>query len=160
MDGERNSKFFHGWVKQKRVKSRIHSIEADGQTLTEETAIRDSAATFFQQLMTSDVGDLEQPDLSLIHSLPDSVDQEALCLAPQEKEFREAVFGISGDSVSGPDGFSSLFFQHCWDIVGGDIIAAVGDFFSGAFMPRSFTATMIILIPKKPDPVTGEIIDR
>ena len=66
--------------------------------------------------MTSDVGDLEQPDLSLIHSLPDSVDQEALCLAPQEKEIRETVFGISGNSVSSPDGFSSLFFQHCWDM--------------------------------------------
>ena len=98
--------------------------------------------------MTSDVGDPEKPDLSLIHTLPESVDQEALCLALQEKEVRETVFGISGDSVSGPHGFSTLFFQHCWDIVGGDVIATVGDFFSGAFMPRSFTATMIILISK------------
>ena len=47
-DGERNSKFLHGWVKQNRVKSRIRSIEAGGQTLTEETVIRDSAAAFFQ----------------------------------------------------------------------------------------------------------------
>ncbi|XP_042067142.1 uncharacterized protein LOC121810441 [Salvia splendens] len=97
-DGERNSKFFHGWVRQKRVKSRIHTVE--------------------------------------------------------EKEVKDAVFGISGDSVSGPDGFTSLFFQHCWDTVGRDVSAAVGDFFSGAFMPRSFTATMIVLIPKKPNPVT------
>ncbi|XP_041999848.1 uncharacterized protein LOC121749336 [Salvia splendens] len=70
------------------------------------------------------------------------------------KEVRDAVFGISGDSVSGPDGFTSLFFQSCWDNVGRDVIATVGDFFSGAFMPRSFTATMIVLIPKKPNPVT------
>ncbi|XP_042019193.1 uncharacterized protein LOC121767055 [Salvia splendens] len=92
------------------------------------------------------------PDLSLIHTLPDSANQEALCSLPQEKEVRDAVFGISGDSVSGPDGLTSLFFQSCLDIVGRDVIAAVGDFFSGAFMPRSFTATMIVLIRKKPNP--------
>ncbi|XP_042051649.1 uncharacterized protein LOC121796962 [Salvia splendens] len=47
-----------------------------------------------------------------------------------------------------------VVFQHCWDIVGSNVIEAVGDFFSGAFMPRSFTATMIILILKKLNPVT------
>ncbi|XP_042059517.1 uncharacterized protein LOC121804033 [Salvia splendens] len=153
-DVERNSKFFHGWVRQKRVKSRICTVEFGGQALTEETKIRESVAAFFQQLLTSDVGDLAEPDLSLIHTLPDSVDQEALCSPPQDKEVRDAVFGINGDSVSGPDGFTSLFFQSCWDTVGRDVIAAVGDFFSGAFIPRSFTATMIVLIPKKPNPVT------
>ncbi|XP_042016353.1 uncharacterized protein LOC121764387 [Salvia splendens] len=96
-DGERNSKFFHGWVRQKRVKSRIHTVEFGGQALTEETEIRESATAFFQQLLTSD---------------------------------------------------------SCWDTVGRDVIAAVGDFFSGAFIPRSFTATMIVLVPKKPNPVT------
>ncbi|XP_041995759.1 uncharacterized protein LOC121745883 [Salvia splendens] len=65
-DGERNSKSFHGWVRQKRVKLRIHMIEAGGRELCD-------------------------------------------C-------------------------------SH-WGLL------------SGAFMPRSFTATMIILIPMKPNPV-------
>ncbi|XP_042056281.1 uncharacterized protein LOC121800853 [Salvia splendens] len=103
-DGERNSKFFHGWVRQKIVKSRIHTVDFEGHALTIETEMRESAAAFFQQLLTSNVGELAEPDLSLIHTLPDSVDQEALCSAPQDKEVRDAVFGISGDSVSGPDG--------------------------------------------------------
>ncbi|XP_041990580.1 uncharacterized protein LOC121741759 [Salvia splendens] len=100
-----------------------------GQVLTEVTEIRNSVTTFFQQLLTSDVGGLDQPDLTLIHSLPDSVDQDALCSVPQEKEVRDAVFGS-------------------------DVIEAVGDFFSGPFMTRSFAATMIILIPKKLNLVT------
>ncbi|XP_041992687.1 uncharacterized protein LOC121743412 [Salvia splendens] len=154
VDGERNSKFFHGWVRQKRVKSRIHTVEFGGQALTEETEIRESVATYFQQLLTSDVGDLAESDLSLIQTLPDSVDQDALCAPPQEKEVRDAVFGTSGDSVPGPDRFTSSFFQHRWDTVGRDVIAVVADFFSGAFMPQSFTSTMIVLIPKKPNPVT------
>ncbi|XP_042006110.1 uncharacterized protein LOC121754885 [Salvia splendens] len=120
-EGERNSKFFHGWVRQKRVKSRIHVIQAGGQSLTSEEEIRQSAVGFFQQLLTSDIEQLGQPDLDILHNLPDSVDRQGLCVVPDSDEVRAAVFGISGDSASGPDGFSSLFFQHCWDIVGADV---------------------------------------
>ncbi|XP_042038361.1 uncharacterized protein LOC121784262 [Salvia splendens] len=142
------------WVRQKRVKSRIHVIQAGGQSLTSEEEIRQSAVGFFQQLLTSDIEQLGQPDLDILHSLPDSVDRPGLCAVPDSDEVRAAVFGISGDSASGPDGFSSLFFQRCWDIVGADVVATVEDFFLGAPMPRSFTATTIILLPKKANPET------
>ncbi|KAL0331163.1 UNVERIFIED_CONTAM: hypothetical protein Sangu_1661800 [Sesamum angustifolium] len=46
------------------------------------------------------------------------------------------------------DGFSSAFFQACWDTIAEDVFAAVTDFFRGTYIPRSFTATSIILIPK------------
>ena len=55
-EGERNTRFFQGWVKQKRVKARIHMIEDKGQILTEETDIRNSAEKFFKDLLTEDVG--------------------------------------------------------------------------------------------------------
>lgn len=44
---------------------------------------------------------------------------------PSIDEIRDAVFGISRDSASGPDGFSSFFYQHCWDIVQTDVCEAV-----------------------------------
>ncbi|KAL0324687.1 UNVERIFIED_CONTAM: hypothetical protein Scaly_2435800 [Sesamum calycinum] len=50
--------------------------------------------------------------------------------------------------MAGPGGFSSAFFQACCNTIAEDVIAAVTDFFSGTFMPRNFTATSIILIPK------------
>ncbi|XP_022866065.1 uncharacterized protein LOC111385869 [Olea europaea var. sylvestris] len=62
---------------------------------------------------------------------------------------REAVFNIDADSVAGPDGFSSLFFQHCWDIIQEDVYSAVLDFFDGGHLPRGFAATSIVLLPKK-----------
>lgn len=42
-EGDRNSKFFQGWIKQKRVKSRILSIVDGDQSLTEDADIRSSA---------------------------------------------------------------------------------------------------------------------
>ncbi|GER33187.1 3-bisphosphoglycerate-dependent phosphoglyceratemutase [Striga asiatica] len=53
-EGERNTRFFQGFVRQKRAKSYIHSIEADGSSLTQESQIRESAVAHFQTLFTSD----------------------------------------------------------------------------------------------------------
>ncbi|KAL0298003.1 UNVERIFIED_CONTAM: hypothetical protein Sangu_3166400 [Sesamum angustifolium] len=66
----------------------------------------------------------------------------------------DIVFSIDKDSVAGPDGFSSVFFQKCWDFIKNDIQEAVRDFFCGTPMPRSFKATTIVLIPKVESPQT------
>ncbi|GER53782.1 outer arm dynein light chain 1 protein [Striga asiatica] len=42
-ESERNTRFFQGYVRPKRAKSYIHSIEADGSSLTQEAQIRESA---------------------------------------------------------------------------------------------------------------------
>ncbi|KAH6767718.1 hypothetical protein C2S52_018701 [Perilla frutescens var. hirtella] len=151
-EGEWNSRFFQGWVKPRRCQSRIHSIEDDGRVIEDDNWIRASAAGFFQRLLTSDIDQLGDPDFSCLHRIPTDMDTDGLCRNPDIDEIRSAVFGISGDSVSGPDGFTSLFFQHCWDIVSSDVVGAVVDFFAGAHMPRSFTATTIIFLPKKETP--------
>ncbi|KAH6759640.1 hypothetical protein C2S51_000189 [Perilla frutescens var. frutescens] len=116
-EGERNTYFFQGSVKQKHCKARIHSIQAND-----------------------------------IQTLPDSVDRAQLCAASSVDEIRATFFRICNDSVSDPDGFFSLFFQSCWDIVAPDVVVAVLDFSDGFPLPRSFTATTIILLPKQPHP--------
>ncbi|KAH6762745.1 hypothetical protein C2S52_020178 [Perilla frutescens var. hirtella] len=97
VDGERNSRFFQGWVKQKRYKSRIHVIE-DGRHLAES-------------------------DFSCLQEIPPEMDTGGLCVVLDVEE-------------------------HCWDFVGGDVVGAVEYFFSGSYMPHSFTATIIVLLPK------------
>ncbi|EOY33007.1 Uncharacterized protein TCM_041013 [Theobroma cacao] len=46
-----------------------------------------------------------------------------------DRELKQVVFGIDKNSVAGPDGFSSYFYQQCWDILADDLLAAVLDFF-------------------------------
>ncbi|XP_042023118.1 uncharacterized protein LOC121770454 [Salvia splendens] len=129
-EGDRNSRFYQSWVKQKRVKLRIHSIYANGQEITDEDEIRKSAVELFQGLLAPDN---PVPDLD---------------------EVKRALFEISGDSAPGPDGFSATFYQACWPIVGRDVVEAIAQFFNGAYLPRSVTATNIVLIPKKASPET------
>lgn len=73
----------------------------------------------------------------------------ALNRLPLIDEVREAVFSIDADSVGGPDGFSAMFYQHCWEIIRDDVYGVVIDFFDGGHLPRGFAATSIVLLPKK-----------
>ncbi|KAF5447260.1 hypothetical protein F2P56_032827, partial [Juglans regia] len=45
-----------------------------------------------------------------------------------------------------------VFFKSYWHIVSRDVIEAVVDFFSGGFLPRFYTASYLVLIPKVENP--------
>lgn len=151
VEGERNSNY-QGWVKQKRARSRIHAVEEEGQIISGDEDLRASAVKFFQGLLSSDIDQLEEPNLEIMASLPPDVNRDALECLPSEQEVKKVVFEINTDSASGPDGFSPISYQSCWDIVGLDVYKAVLEFFQGSPMPRGVVATMIILIPKKKNP--------
>lgn len=109
---------------------------------------------FFQHLLSSDIEQLELSEFECLETLPPDFDTSGLFAAPDPSEIKDVVFGIDGNSCAGPDGFSSLFFQHCWDFVCEDIYVAVLDFFGGAHMPRSFKATTIIFLAKNVNPLS------
>ncbi|KAL2237446.1 UNVERIFIED_CONTAM: hypothetical protein Sindi_0936300 [Sesamum indicum] len=142
--GERNTKFFHASVKKKRLKSRISRVMDNQQEIT--------AVHFFESLLS------DTSATSLPHDFPFQFPQihqdvlSNLCQPPSHDDIKEVVFSINKDSVAGPDGFSSAFFQACWNTIVEDVHAAVMDFFRGTPMPRSFSATSIILIPKNESP--------
>ncbi|CAA0826253.1 Unknown protein, partial [Striga hermonthica] len=85
-EDEQNTRFFQGFIRQKHAKSHIHSIEADGSPLTQESQIRESATAHFQTLFTSDRGDLDAPIASFFPTIPPSVDLVGLCELPSREE--------------------------------------------------------------------------
>ncbi|KZV58610.1 hypothetical protein F511_11258 [Dorcoceras hygrometricum] len=147
-DGERNTKLFHNLVRKKHVANKIFRIWDDGNCLTSPTLIQQSGACFFESLLTGEPSALAAPDLSyFFHEISD-LENISIAATPSLEEVKAVVFSIPRDSVAGPDGFSSAFFQHCWQIVHQDVFRAVLDFFQGTPFPQSFTSTTISLIPK------------
>ncbi|XP_042065487.1 uncharacterized protein LOC121809004 [Salvia splendens] len=110
-EGERNTRFFQGWVKQKRVKSRIHAVEEGKGILTEEVDIRNSAEKFFSELLTEDVGTLMEPDLDILATLPGQENMELLERVPTEEEVKQIVFELNAESAAGPDGYPAKFLS-------------------------------------------------
>lgn len=79
-------------------------------------------------------------------------ENEMLCILLIEIEVKEAIISIPKQSRLGLDGFGSNFYITCWDIVKNDVLEAAREFFDGVSLPRFFTSSFIVLIPKVQDP--------
>lgn len=66
-----------------------------------------------------------------------------------EEEFKKVVWKFENDKSAELDGFSMAFYKECWDILKGDILKTVDDFYTSEFLDVGSNATFISLIPKK-----------
>jgi hypothetical protein len=53
------------------------------------------------------------------------------------------------DKAPGHDGFSTAFFQDCWDVIKTDIMGVLIDFHGRSKFEKSLNATFIARTPKK-----------
>ena len=71
----------------------------------------------------------------------------------EKEEIIEALKEAEGDKAPGPDGFTMAFFQKCWSVLEGDILAFFKDFHNQCVFEKSLNATFLCLIPKKTNAV-------
>ncbi|XP_075099484.1 uncharacterized protein LOC142176254 [Nicotiana tabacum] len=74
---------------------------------------------------------------------------ERLYAEPTMEEVKAVVFGLNGDSTSGPEGFTGHFYQASWEIICEDVLNIVKGFFCGAELPKFIIHTNLVLLPKK-----------
>ncbi|KAK3221826.1 hypothetical protein Dsin_008851 [Dipteronia sinensis] len=112
---------------------------------------------FYVDSFSSD-SDLIDQDLSIVDDIvPSLVSQEEnslLVAIPSADVIHDAVFAMDALSSPGPDGFSGRFFQHCWEIMGRDVILAVQDFFHSRVVAPGLNSNFIVLLPKMRDSIT------
>ncbi|XP_075101861.1 uncharacterized protein LOC142177287 [Nicotiana tabacum] len=131
-------------LKLKRIKS------GSGVWIEDQEQLATATVDFYQKHYTNE-GDASE--FSLLNNIPSMVTMEQnleLSRLPTIKEVRAIVFELSGESASGLDGFTGLFYQTCWDVIGADIHNMVLHFYGGAALPKSITHTNLVLLPKKP----------
>lgn len=66
-----------------------------------------------------------------------------------KEEIKEAIFYMTKDKYLGPNGFSLLFYQECWDILKGDLLEVFEEFWERGVMNKGVNAMFLVLIPKK-----------
>ncbi|XP_060182904.1 uncharacterized protein LOC132612840 [Lycium barbarum] len=102
-------------------------------------AERDRNTRFFHNMKQFSQED-DHADVLFLNHVPEMVsqeDNELICATPNIDEVKNVVFELSGDSASGPDGLSGLFYQACWDIVGNDVLNVVKAYWEGHNLPKS-----------------------
>ncbi|XP_075091457.1 uncharacterized protein LOC142171669 [Nicotiana tabacum] len=110
-EGDRNTSLFHNHVNGKRKKFQLKRINSGSGFINEGDASEFSSINNVPSMVTID----QNLELSRF---------------PTIEEVRAAVFELSGESASGPDGFTGLFYQTCWDVIGADIHNMIGEFIS------------------------------
>ncbi|XP_038719958.1 uncharacterized protein LOC120012588 [Tripterygium wilfordii] len=156
-EGDKNTRYFHACVNNRRKKNGIEKIrDSDGFVWEEKGDIQRAFHGYFNSLFTS--SDPQSAEDSLLDfksmvsesqnvMLTQEVNMEEVCLAVQQ---------IDQIKAPGPDGFSSGFYKQHWDVVGLDVLGAVDNFLKSGVMPPEVNLTHIALIPKvlHPESVT------
>ncbi|GAA0157176.1 hypothetical protein LIER_38412 [Lithospermum erythrorhizon] len=155
-EGDKNSTFYHNYIRKKRKKSAILGVIEEGEWITQTKAIQESGVKYFKSLFTADSAAVEEEMIDCIPSLVTPEDNAKLMVEPEMEEIRQVVFSLNKDSVGGPDGFNGHFFHRFWGLIAEDLVAAVRHFLDGNYLHQSFTSTAIALIPKKDHPMSWQ----
>ncbi|XP_075080475.1 uncharacterized protein LOC107786790 [Nicotiana tabacum] len=149
-DGDRNTRFFHAQVNGRRKRLKLTRIQDNlGNWVEEEDQIATEVVKFYQEQFREDTIPTTFHIIDHIPSMITMEQNEKLNSNPTREEIKHAVFGLNGDTAGGPDGFTGLFYQSCWEIIGEDIVQMVLSFFCGQQLPKSVTHTNLVLLPKK-----------
>ncbi|MCI07579.1 cysteine-rich receptor-like protein kinase, partial [Trifolium medium] len=94
-----------------------------------------------------------RPNLNGIQFQSLSAEDNLILMAPFTiDEVRDVIWSSDGNKSPGPDGFNFNFMKVCWEIIKGDILDFLHEFYSSATLPKAITASFLTLIPKKDHP--------
>ncbi|GKA10549.1 RNA-directed DNA polymerase, eukaryota [Tanacetum coccineum] len=147
LEGDENSKFFHGVVNKRRSQLAIRGIFVDGVWCTDPNLIKNA---FFNHFATR----FQEPPnfrFKINFVFPNKLHHnqtEELERHVSHDEIKRAVWDCGDNKSPGPDGFTFEFFKTYWDLVGQDFCAAVEHFFAHGSFAKGCNSSFIALIPK------------
>lgn len=133
----------------------IHSInQVDGFVVEGFEEVGSYMTTFYKNLLGKKSSTRRKIDPEIIkegHVL--SIEQQLHMIRDfTNKNIKEALFSIEDNKSPRPDGFNSGFYKTSWNYSGPLITTAIKHFFRSGRMPRHFSDTKLILIPKVASP--------
>ena len=78
-------------------------------------------------------------------------DNEALCCFPTLEEIKSLL--MHDLKMPRLDGFPMVFYKSYWPVAKEDVIKAVTSFFTDGSITKAINSSLIILIPKVPNPL-------
>ncbi|GJY48561.1 hypothetical protein Tco_0438517, partial [Tanacetum coccineum] len=110
IEGDENSKFFHGIINRKRANLAIKEVMVDGEWVDEPSRVKDEFSSHFATRFQLPRGNRSRINFLFPNRL--SSDQAAnLEMSISTEEIRNAVWACGENKSPGPDGFTFEFFR-------------------------------------------------
>ncbi|GKE02144.1 hypothetical protein Tco_1390127, partial [Tanacetum coccineum] len=116
IEGDENSKFFHGIINRKRANLAIKGVMVDGDWVDDPCRVKEEFRLHFANRFRAPVDTRYKLNYTFPNKLqPDQMD--TLESPVSRDEVRNAMWGCGENKSPGPDGFSFEFFRKFWDTV-------------------------------------------
>jgi hypothetical protein len=153
LEGDENSRFFHGLMNSNRNWSRINGFNINGVWTTNPLQIKEHVFTTFKLKFKENFSWRPSFSSNLFKTL--SLEDVSLLDQPFSiQEIKDAIWSCGGEKAPGPDGFSFKFIKKHWNLLSSDIISYVKEFESSNFIPIGCNSSFITLVPKTEDPLS------
>nr|GEX71249.1 RNA-directed DNA polymerase, eukaryota [Tanacetum cinerariifolium] len=150
IEGDENSKNFHGIINKRRSQLAIRGVFVSGDWHTEPSLVKDTFLDHF-------AARFKQPScshLKLSMTFPNRLSSDQIGDLDKNitmDEIRAVVWDCRENKSPGPDGYTFEFFRRYWNLIGSDFSSAVKCFFKNGSFPRGCNSSFITLIPKVVD---------
>ncbi|KAK2423798.1 hypothetical protein QL285_034226 [Trifolium repens] len=150
-EGDTNSKFFHGSVKQRAKLNSLLAIQVEDRWLESPNLIKEAVSSYFTNHFSS--VHLTRPNLDGVVFPRLSDEENALLISPFSlEEIEEVVRCSDGNKCPGPDGFNFAFLKKFWGMLKGDFRIMFDQFHGNSCLPKSLLSYFVTLIPKVSSP--------
>lgn len=147
MAADQNTKYFQNRASHRKRKNTIKAlIREDGTRCSVNEDMREMAASFYEQLFTSEGSMVAEALLQNIEHVVTGEMNARLTAPFTDDEIQAALFQMGPTKSPGPDGLPVLFYQRHWPLVREDVCSAVRAFLNGAATPDAFNDTVIVMI--------------
>lgn len=151
VDGDENSRLFHGFINNNKRKNRINRLIINIEWCSDPIKIKAEAFRFFQSKFQEAWPSRPKFQSNLFNKIS-LIEKSNLEMPITIQEIKDVVWACRNDKSPGPDGFTFKFINKYWDIQLGDIASVVKYFERHGKIDPSCNSSFISLIPKIKDP--------
>ena len=143
-NGRRNRKFI------KVLENESGLVLNNSESITKEILL------YFEKLYASPIG--ESWSVEGLDRFPISEESASrLDSLFTKEEISKAIFQLDRDKAPGPDDFTIVVFQDCWEVIKEDLVRVFAEFHRSEIINQSNNASFIVLLPKRS--MTKKILD-
>nr|GEV25113.1 RNA-directed DNA polymerase, eukaryota [Tanacetum cinerariifolium] len=150
IEGDENSKFFHGIINKKHSQLAIRGVFDNGLWCTDPGKVKEAFFNHFEARFKKPVAHRFMLNFPFNKRLSD-MQAADLERNMSRDEIRLAVWNCGENKSPGPDGYTFEFFRKYWNIVGPDFCEAVEYFFETGLFSKGCKSSFVALILKVTD---------